>query len=188
MALPALTAVYLDFADAASYRVWRWVSLLPERSSVEVRPFAAGGTVEPWDAEEHTWALDVLALGELARDCGAAMHVAFVDAAFSVLHDRPDPSDATNLGAFLSLGAELGLDLAGFTDDTDRWRAEVGLWHREARDELGVEEVPALVFDDEHALRVVLESDVPDPADAARLLADLADLVRQPVREVERTA
>ncbi len=186
--MPALTAVYLDFADAQSFRVWRWLSLLPARRAVEVRPFASAGPVEPWDADEHTWALDLLALGELARDRGPDAHHSFVDAAFEALHERDDSTDPTNLEAFLELGADVGLDLHHFTDDGDRWRAEVGLWHREAGDDLGVDGVPTLVFDDTHALRVELDRDLVSVQQAERLLADLADLAVQPVLTVVRTA
>lgn len=188
--MPDLTAVYLDFQDAQCYRVWRWLSLLPVRERVEVRPFAAGGEVDPWDAQENTWALDLLALGELARDRGPEAHLAFVDAAFATLHDQGARTDVdpTNLEAFLELGTCVGLDLDRFTDDGDRWRAEVGLWHREAQDDLAVDGVPTLVFDDTHALRIALDDDVDDPADAARLLADLADLAHQPVVQVVKTS
>lgn len=185
--MPTLTAVYLDFADIQSYRVWRWLSLLPARAIVEVRPFAAaGGIIEPWEADEHTWALDVLALGELARDQGREAHLAYIDAAFAALHDKADHTDPTNLEAFLELGTDVGLDLERFTDDGDRWRAEVGLWHREAQDDHGVDGVPTLMFGDEHVLRVLLEGDVEDPTDAARLLADLTDLAHQPVAGIYR--
>jgi hypothetical protein len=188
--VPALTAVYLDFADPQCCRVWRWLSLLPVRATIEVRPFAADGEVEPWDASEHTWALDLLALGELARDRGQEVHHAFVDAAFAQLYgdDPAGTADPTNLEAFLALGASVGLDLDHFTDDGDRWRAEVGLWHREAEDELGVDGVPTLVFDDSRGLRLMLDADVTDTDDAARLLADLADLAAQPVSAVFKTA
>ena len=188
--MPQLTAVYLDFCDAQSHRAWRWLSQLPERDRIEVRPFASAGDVQPWDAREHTWALDLLALGELARDQGREAHLAFVDAAFAALHgaDAPEDPDPTNLEAFLELGTAVGLDLDRFTDDGDRWRAEVGLWHREAEDELGVEGVPTLVFDDAHALRIALDEDITDRGDAARLLADLSDLADQPVITVVKTA
>jgi predicted DsbA family dithiol-disulfide isomerase len=185
-----LTAVYLDFQDAQCYRVWRWLSLLPVHRRIEIRPFASAGGVEPWDADEPTWALDVLALGELARDRGHEAHLAFVDTAFATLHARDQRADAdpTNLETFLELGAGVGLDLTRFTEESDRWRAEVGLWHREAEDDLGVEGVPALVFDDAHALRITLDGEVTDPASAAQLLAGLSRLAEQPVVHVVKTA
>ena len=188
--MPALTAVYLDFSDVQCHRVWRWLSLLPAREEIEVRPFAASGEVEPWDADENTWALDLLALGEMARDRGRSVHLAFIDAAFAQLHgaERAGAGDPTNLEAFLALGSDVGLDLDRFTDDGDRWRAEVGLWHREAEDELGIDGVPALVFDDRRSLRLALEADITRREDAARLLADLADLAEQPVSAVYKTA
>lgn len=185
----ALHAVYLDFQDRHSYRAWRWLSLLPQRASVEVRPYLLdaedGAPCSPWDRTEPTWALDLLALGELARDTGPGQLLAYVDAAFDTIHGSgQDPSSPE---AFLELASTVGLELDRFAADSERWRAEVGLWHREAEDELGVTAVPCLVFDDGTTLLVRLGAEVPDSAAARRLLADLADLAEQPVVEVRRT-
>ena len=183
-----LTAVYLDFQDEACYRAWRWLSLLPERASVEIRPFSIDSwdAERPWDRPTVSYGLELLALGELARESGRAAHEALVDAAFAALHDSE--SDLTATEAWLAVGANAGLDLDEFTSDTERWRAEVALWHAEATDELGVRGVPTLVFDDRHALFVHLDADVEDPAAARRLLDGLAELAPQPVDVIRRTA
>lgn len=184
--VPSLTAVYVDFQDAACYRVWRWLAHLTV--AVEVRPFSLdsvdGQRSSPWEVACPTWALELLALGECAREGGASVHRRFVDAAFALVHEgTADPSEPE---AWLRLGTELGVDLERFTGEGDRWRAEVGLWHREAADELGVAGVPTLVFDEGRALRLVLAEEVQGPAAARRLLDDLADLVGQPVAEIHR--
>jgi hypothetical protein len=64
----------------------------------------------------------------------------------------------------------------------------VGLYHCEGEDDLNLTGVPSLVFDDEHALQVVLAEEIPDATAAARLLDALCDLLVQPVVEVRRTA
>lgn len=185
-----LTAVYLDFESRTCCRVWRWLSLLPVRETVEVRPFATnvgGGTARgPWDRTVASWGLELLALGELAREAGRDVHLRYVDAVFAAIHG--DRDDVSSPEMWLALGSQLGLDLDAFTADSERWRAEVGLWHAEARDELGVTGVPSLVFDDTHALFVTLDRDIRDRAAAQRLLDDLDDLATQPVGEVRRTA
>ncbi|HVM21039.1 MAG TPA: hypothetical protein VM307_13860 [Egibacteraceae bacterium] len=185
--MTALTAVYLDFSDHGSYRVWRWLSLLPERHTVDIRPFWTGVTADepnPWDRVTPSWSLELLALAELARETGRDRHECFVDAAFAAVYDAG--ADLSDFQGWLEIGAEAGLDLTRYTTDSDQWRAEVGLWHSEARDDLGVTGVPSLVFDDDRVLFVKLDHDVADPAAAQRLLADLADLARQPVGEVRR--
>lgn len=184
----ALKAVYLDFQDHGSYRVWRWLSRLPERATVEIRPFWTTGEGEesdPWDRTTPSWSLELLALGELARESGRQRHECFVDAAFAAVYDAG--ADLSEFQGWLEIGAEAGLDLEAYTRDSDRWRAEVGLWHSEARDDLGVTRVPSLVFDDDRVLFVKLDHDVTDEAAARRLLADLTDLAAQPVGEVRRT-
>lgn len=185
-----LTACYIDLECAHSYRVWRWLTVMPEvRSTIQVRPFSlethkAEGR-GPWDRTRQSSGLELLALAELAREGGVAAHHAFVDAAFAAVHD--EGADATVLETWLELGTSAGLNMDAFTADTERWRAEVGLWHEEARDELGVMGVPTLVFDDRHALFVRLDSDVVDHDAAVGLLEDLAHLSGQPVDEVRRT-
>ncbi|HUH07839.1 MAG TPA: hypothetical protein VML96_08530 [Egibacteraceae bacterium] len=189
--MATLTAIYVDFQDLDSYRAWRWLSLLPERETVEVRPYSLdtddqGERRSPWDRSMPTWGVELLALGEAARDLGKDVHLAFVDAAFAAAHDSSlDPASPE---AWLALAADAGLDLETFIADGERWRAEVGLWHQEAEDELGVRGVPCMVFDDANALYVKLERDVDGPAAGERLLTDLADLAQQPVEEVRRTA
>lgn len=193
-----LTALYVDFQDPASYRVWRWLSLLPLPERVEVRPFSldsldgggAATTVEdrppgPWDSTDPSWPLELLALGECARESGRPAHRRFVDAAFAAVHERR--GDAAEPETWLRLGTELGVDLDRYTREGDRWRAEVGLWHREGADELGVEGVPTLVFDERRALRVELDDDVRDAGAAHRLLSTLGELAAQPVLEVRRS-
>jgi hypothetical protein len=183
--VPTLTAIYLDFQDPFSHRAWKWVSLLPERASVEVRPYSLDGESNPWDREQPSTGLELLALGELARETGRDVHLAFIDAAFAAVHDHE--ADASSVEAWLALGSKVGLDLDAFTADAERWRAEVGLWHEEARDECGVFGVPTTVWDGEHALFLrLLDADL-DAERARRLLDDLADLVVQPVKEVRRT-
>ncbi len=182
-----LSAVYLDFADHGSYRVWRWLSKLPERSTVEIRPFWSGVTADepnPWERTTPSWSLELLALAELARETGRDRHECFTDAAFAAVYDKG--ANLSEFQGWLEIGAEAGLDLDAYTHDSDRWRAEVGLWHSEARDDLGVTRVPSLVFDEDRVLFVKLERDVEDVEAARRLLADLADLASQPVDEVRR--
>ena len=185
--MPALTAVYLDFQDHGSYRVWRWLSLLPARHQVEVRPFWSAVTRDepnPWERTSPSWSLELLALGELARESGRERHECFIDAAFAAVYDSG--ADLSGFQGWLEIGAEAGLDLEAYTQDSDRWRAEVGLWHSEAKADLGVTRVPSLVFDEDRVLFVKLDHDVSDAAAARRLLADLADLAAQPVGEVRR--
>ncbi len=178
-----LTAIYVDFQCPFSYRAWRWLSRLPMRERVEVRPYLLDGADGgPWDRETPTIGLELLALGELARDTGADVHLRFIDAAFVAVHESA--VDVASPEAWLRLGASAGLDLDTFTADTERWRAEVGLWHQEAEDELGVFATPTLVFGDE-CLFVRLSAHVGDAPQ--RLLDDLTDLVAQPVAEVRRT-
>lgn len=184
--MPALTAIYIDFQCPFSYRAWRWLSMLPERTRVEVRPYSLDGDSNPWDRDQPSTGLELLALGELARETSHDMHLAFVDAAFAAVHDHE--ADASSVEAWLALGSKVGLDLDAFTADAERWRAEVGLWHQEARDELGVFDVPTTVWDHDHALYVKLAEDVADRAAADRLLSDLQDLAFQPIKEVRRTA
>lgn len=180
-----LTAIYLDFQDPASYRAWKWLSLLPERAGVEVRPYSQDAESSPWDREQPSTGLELLALGELARDTGPHVHTAFIDAAFSAVHDYAE--DVSSVEAWLALGSKVGLDLDAFTADAERWRAEVGLWHQEARDECGVSNVPTTVWDGSHALYLRLVDDVADEAAARRLLHALAELVAAPVAEARRT-
>jgi O-succinylbenzoate synthase len=183
-----LTACYVDYQCPASYRVWRWLTAVG--ADVEIRPYSldseGGLIVSPWDRTTPAWGVELLALGEFARDTGSEAHAQYVRAAFELVHggDEEIPSPE----CWLALGAAAGLDLDRFNADSERWRAEVGLWHTEAEDELGVQGVPTLVFDDVHALLVTLEEDVTDAAAGRRLLADLADLADQPVVEVRRTA
>lgn len=183
--MPRLTAVYVDFQDPYSYRAWRWLSWLPERRTVEVRPYSLDGDSNPWDRDQPSTGLELLALGELARETGQDVHLAFIDAAFAAVHDHD--ADSSSVEAWLALGSKVGLDLDRFTADAERWRAEVGLWHQEARDECGVFGVPTTVWDGEHALYLRLDHDVAGEKAARRLLADLADLVTQPVEEIRRT-
>lgn len=187
--MPSLTAVYLDYQDETCYRVWRWLSLLPQRHTVDLRPYSLereeGGSQNPWDRTTPSWSVELLALGELARETGREAHECFADAAFAAVHDHG--ADLSSMEGWLEIGAQAGLDLDAYSADSERWRAEVGLWHQEAEDDLGVTGVPSLVFDSESALFVRLDHDVPDREAARRLLDDLADLAGQPVEEVRRT-
>jgi predicted DsbA family dithiol-disulfide isomerase len=186
--MPVPTALYVDFMSAHSYRVWRWLSLLEERDRIQVRPYLAerdrGGSEVPWDRREPSLGFDLLALGELARDSGPTVHRGYVDAAFTAAQERRDLGRPE---AWLALATEAGLDLDAFAREGDRWRAEVGLWHAEAQDELGITAVPSLVFDEEVALLVRLGADVTDAAAARRLLSALADLATLAVVEVRAT-
>lgn len=187
--MPTLTAVYVDFQDPSSYRVWRWLSFLPERHTVEVRPYSLDceeeGDCNPWDRTEPSWSIELLALHELARETGRDTEECFLDAAFAAVHDSG--ADLSSMEGWLEIGAEAGIDLDTYTRDSDRWRAEVGLWHQEAEDDLGVTAVPTVVFDEDRALLVRLDQPVEDEASARRLLDDLADLAQQPIEEVRRT-
>jgi hypothetical protein len=184
-----LTAIYLDFQDAACYRAWRWLSLLEERERVDPRPYSLdsddGERRNPWDRTTPSWGLELLALGELARDVGAECHRNYIDAVFVAVHD--EHWDLSSPEAWLALCAAVQIDLERFTEDGERWRAEVGLWHQEAEDEYDVEGVPSLVFDNDRALYLKLDQPVTDAVAARRLLADLTDLAAQPVGEVRRT-
>jgi hypothetical protein len=191
--MPTLTAVYLDFQSEACYRIWRWLDLVGLREVTDLRPFSLdtddGEPTNPWDRTTPSFGVELLALAEFARDIGPQTHRAFADAAFALLHDdeaaAADPASAESL---LRLGAEAGLDLDRWAEDSERWRAEVGLYHCEGEDDLNLTGVPSLVFDDEHALQVVLAEEIPDATAAARLLDALCDLLVQPVVEVRRTA
>lgn len=173
--MPRWTAVYLDYLDLQSARVWSWLRRLPHRDEVEVRPWMPDGA-RPWEPESRTWGLEVAALGELARETGREAHEAFCDEAFSILLSCGDPG-AAGAECWLRLGAKADLDLLRFSRDSERWRAEVGLWQAEARDELGVERAPTLVFDDVHAVFVQLDDDVADADGAERLLVRVASFV-----------
>jgi hypothetical protein len=179
-----LTAVYLDFQDRSCYRVWRWLSLLPERAVIDIRPFSVDAG-RSWDRRSETSGLELLALGELARETSREAHHRFVDVAFSAVHDQGGQLTATE--TWLKLGVEAGLDLEQFTADSERWRAEVGLWQAEAEDEFAIREVPALVFDGRLALVVRLSTEIHEAAKARRLLDRLAALADQPIASVRRT-
>lgn len=184
-----VTAVYIDFQCVASYRAWRWLSLVGVRSDVEVRPYsldADGGERSPWDRTRPSTGLELLALGELARETGQTAHEAYVDAAFAAVHDQE--TDVSSVEAWLALGAKAGLDLDAFTADAERWRADVGYWHQEAADELGVVNTPTLVVDDEHAVYLRLSADPSEVEAGRRLLGDVVDLAYQPLSELRRTA
>lgn len=189
-----ITALYVDFQSRASYSAWRWLRQVGHGSGIEVRPYsldtddavASDEPASPWDRLTPAWGLELLAIGELAREGGTASHHRFVDSAFASVHDRDE--DPSSVEALLALAARADVDLERYTTDSERWRAEVGLWHREAEDELGVDRVPCLVFDHERVLHVGFTADVPRGAPSDRLLADLTDLVDQPVQVVRRTA
>lgn len=186
--MSTVTAVYVDFQCADSYRVWRWLSRVSARSTVEVRPFsldADGGERSPWDRTQPSSGLELLALGELARETGREAHEAYVDAAFATVHDQE--TDASSLEAWLALGSKAGLDLDAFTADAERWRADVGYWHQEAVDELGITRTPGLVVDGERALCLRLSAEPDDVEAGRRLLSDVVDLAYQPVAKLWRT-
>lgn len=191
MPQPPLTAVYLDFESPQCDRVWAWLSATGARTEVEVRPFwsqsaMAGSRGGPWERAAPTSGLELLALAEFARDRGRDVHLRLIDAAFAVLHG--ESADATGLELWLAIGGRAGLDMAAFTADVERWRAEVGLWHAEARDDLGVTGVPTLVFAERTALYVDLAAPVTDPEAATALLAQVAAFATGPLREARRTS
>ena len=173
--MPRWTAVYLDYLDLQSARVWGWLRRVPHAREVEIRPWTPDAG-RPWEPESRTWGLEIAALGELARETGREAHEAFCDEAFAILTSCGDPGTA-GPECWLRLGARAGLDLLRFSRDSDRWRAEVGLWQAEARDDLGVERAPTLVFDDAHAVFVQLDEDVEDDGAAERLLRRVAAFV-----------
>ncbi len=175
------TAVYLDFTCPWSARAWRWLSLLPQRFAVDVRPYwhAEGGVDSPWDRVRTDVGLELLALGELAREHGPRAHRAYIDAAFAAAQvPRTDLGDPE---VWLGLAERAGLDLGRFAADSERWRAEVGLWHREAEDRFGVRRAPALVVEDRAVLELRLRRSVPDQREARRLLGEVSGLLRAPV-------
>ncbi|MDP8977273.1 MAG: hypothetical protein M3N17_01580 [Actinomycetota bacterium] len=180
--MPVLTAVYLDLQCPSSLRAWRWLRALPG-GPPDVRPYwqsPGGPRVQPWDAEEPSWSLDLLALGECARDQGGRVHREYVDAALHAVHvEKLDVSTPEGLG---ELAARASLLLGAFAAERERWRAEVGLHHREAEDDFGVFATPALVFDDDRAVQVRLVGDVGEASAAQQLLDDVADLTRNPSR------
>ena len=172
------TAVYLDYTCEHSARAWRWLSMLGRRHALEVRPFwhGGGGVVSPWERAHTDAGLELAALGELAREQGRRHHHAFVDAAFAVARDR-----RTDLGdpeAWLALAERTELDLGRFAADSERWRAEVGLWHREGQDRFGVRAAPTVLLDERRALELRLRRPVPDPGEARRLLDEVSGLLR----------
>lgn len=190
--MPRLTACYVDFQDPGCLRVWRWLGLLGIRERTDIRPYSLdtddGEPTNPWDRTTPSFGVELLALAEFARDAGPSVHRAFVDAAFRLVHEPAAGVEPGSAESMLLLGTQAGLDLDRWADDSERWRAEVGLYHCEGEDELGVRGVPSLVFDDAHAMQVSLSEDVTDREAAVRLLADLADLAVQPVDDVHRTA
>jgi hypothetical protein len=191
--MTTLTAVYMDFQSEASYRVWRWLDACGVREQIDIRPYSLdtddGEPTNPWDRTTPSFGVELLALAEFARASGPEAHRALIECAFALLHGGDDTvEDPSSAEAMLLLGTSAGLDLDRWAEDSDRWRAEVGLHHCEGEDELGVRGVPSLVFDDEHALLVRLDSDVTEGDAARRLLSDLTDLATQPVAEVRRTA
>lgn len=183
--MPALTALYLDFLEPDCHRVWGWLSLLPERETVQVRPFLVGtgpGDPRPWDRDTPSAGLELLAMAELARDAGHDAHLTFVDDVFEAVHGTG--LDLGRPEAWLAFATDAGLDLDAFTRDGDRWRAEVGLWHAEAEDDLGVRSAPTLVFDEEDAVLLRLGAGVGEPTAARRLLDALTALDELSVTEV----
>lgn len=184
--MPALTALYVDFLNVYCYRAWLWLSQLEDSDTVQIRPYLADGDGEaergPWDRRTPSLGLELLALGELARADGPETHRAFVAAAFAAAHRRR--GELRGAEAWLALATEVGLNLGAFAKEGERWRAEVGLWHAEAQDELGVRGVPSLVFDDTLAILVALGGVVEGRAAARRLLDAVAELVVADVREV----
>jgi hypothetical protein len=187
--VPVPTALYVDFLSASSYRAWRWLSMLEESAGVQVRPYLAetdqGEQRVPWDRSTPSLGLELLALGELARERGPEAHRRYVDAAFAAAHGGQ--ADLSRPEAWLALATESDVDFGAFAREGERWRAEVGLWHAEAQDELGVVAVPTLVFDDEVALLLRLRTDADGVAPARRLLAAVAELAAQRVLEVRST-
>jgi hypothetical protein len=184
--VPVLTALYLDFLNVHCYRAWRWLRLLPEAESVQVRPYLAetdqGEQRVPWDRRTPSLGFELLALGECAREVGPAVHRRYVAAAFAAAHERRE-----HLGrpeAWLALANDAGLDLDAFTREGERWRAEVGLWHAEAQDELGIAAVPSLVFDDAFGVLLRLGSEVGGEGPARRLRDVLGELIALDVVEV----
>lgn len=184
--MPALTSLYVDFLSVHCYRAWLWLSQLEESGAVQIRPYLADGDSAqeqgPWDRRTPSLSLELLALGELARDEGPETHRAYVAAAFAAAHRRR--GELRGAEAWLALATEAGLNLGAFAKEGERWRAEVGLWHVEAQDELGVRGVPSLVFDDSLAILVSLGTTVEGPAAARRLLGAVTELVAADVREV----
>lgn len=187
--MPALTALYVDFLNVHCYRAWLWLSQLQESDTLQVRPYLADGDEEPeggpWDRRTPSLGLELLALGELARDDGPETHRAYVGAAFHAAHRRR--GELRGAEAWLALATETGLNLGAFAKEGERWRAEVGLWHAEAQDELGIRGVPSLVFDDSLAVLVRLGAAVEEPGAGRRLLDAVAELVVADVREVRST-
>lgn len=185
--MPVLTAVYLDLQCKASLRVWRWLTALPG-GTADVRPYwqsPGQPRLQPWDAEGLSWSLELLALGECARAQGARVHRNYVGVALHAVHvEKLDVSTPVGLG---ELASRASLDVSAFTAQRERWRAEVGLHHREAEDDFGVFQTPALVFDDDRAVHVRLADDV-RPSGAQQLLDYVADLIRHPLAELRRTA
>ncbi len=184
--MPALTALYVDFLSVHCFRAWRWLSQLEETVGVQIRPYLAdtpqGEAGGPWERRTPSLGLELLALGELARDTSPEVHRDFVAAAFAAAHRRG--GDLRGPEGWLALATEAGLNLGAFAKEGDRWRAEVDLWHAEAEDELGVKAVPSLVFDDSLALLVRLGSDVEGTGAARRLLDAVTALVALDVRDV----
>lgn len=199
--MPALTAVYLDLHCPYSLRAWRWLVALgsahgPGPASdhapgpaVDARPYwrgVGGPRVQPWDAEGRSWTLDVLALGELARERGRRAHHDYVGIALRAVHT--EKLDVGTPGGLEALASRASLDLTAFTAERERWRAEVGLHHREAEDDFGVFETPTLVFDDDRAVLVRLVDDVRRPSAARALLDDVVDLTGRFIPDLRRTA
>jgi hypothetical protein len=182
-----LTACYVDYQCPACYRVWRWLACGPRG---RVRPYSLDsedGQIEPLgphDAGAGVWSCS--RSPSSPGITGPDAHARYVDCAFELVHGGRTPRRSRARSAGCCSGRRLDLDLDRFNADSERWRAEVGLWHHRGGGRARDPGVPTLVFDDGSALLVTLEEDVTDPDAAQRLLADLADLADQPVAEVRR--
>lgn len=192
--MPRIVGLYVDFQSVACLRAWKWLRAAAIHHDVTVRPYSldtddavdSDEPASPWDRKTPAWGVELLAVGELARESGPDTHVRFVEAAFSLVHESDqDPSSPESV---LALASAAGLDLQAFADDSERWRAEVGLWHAEAHDELGVRGVPALLFNNGAVMRMELAQAVTDPEAAQRLVSQVEGMAELPVRHIVRTA
>lgn len=172
-----LEAVYLDLRDLQSARVWRWLRALGLAHEVEVRPFCIA-VADPWECTAPPFALELLMLLEQAREHGQQAVVDTVDAAFDRIGPEVESAHG-ELAMWLQVGAEAGLPLAEYDEEMERYRAEVGLWQAEAREDHGVLRPPTLLFADGTSLYLQLDHDIAQPGRAREFMAMVRSRLQQ---------
>lgn len=172
-----IIAVHLDLRDVQSARVWGWIRALGLHEQVEARPFSLD-VADPWDCEAPSFGLELLMLMEQARDHGPAAVARLVDTAFARIGVDAEAAHA-ELAMWLQVGAAAGLPLAEYDEEMERYRAEVGLWQAEAREDHGVLRPPTLLFADGTSLYLQLDHDIAQPGRAREFMAMVRSRLQQ---------